>query len=184
MEIKKIIYKKSVLSIIYEDNGSIFSLKTEEDPRQSMLECFDKLRDTLLRAIGVRSPYDADRDYKDLSYTEPRSAAAKVERIAFSKLFAAIGLSYSYSDKTGSQYRIFGTIAGNTIKTPAMGIPAGGKDYWQGKEPRDFPTDLTPEDRENIDKLMQETVAFIDGAREQPELFDEDCNSAADTEED
>ena len=54
-----------------------------------------------------------------------------------------------------------------------MCIPAGGKDYWQGKDPRDFPTDLTPEDRENIDKLMQETVAFIDGAREQMELFDD-----------
>ena len=173
MEIKKIIYKKSVLSITYEDNGSTFSLKTEDDPREAMLDCFTKLRNTLLRALGISLPCDTDKDYEKDSFMAPKIRAAKLEREAVWKLFSAIGISYSYSDKTGSQYRIYGSIAGNTIKTPSMGIPAGGKDYWQGKDPRDFPTELTPEDKETIDRLMQETAAFLDGAREQPGLFDE-----------
>ena len=172
MEIKKIIYKKSILTIVYEDGGSVFSLKTEDEPGAKMLECLAKLKRTLMRALGFSTTFDAEKDYDGVPYKDAKVAAATLERNAVSLLFSAIGIAYKWNDKTGSSYVIYGSLKDNVLKTKPMNTTPEAA-FWDGKNPRDYPELLTPEEKEAIDILIAETEAFVAGSRDQLELFED-----------
>lgn len=173
MFIKKIMRKDGVTVVVYEDNGSVFQIKTAEEPKASLLSALLKLRDPMLRNFGVALEDSVDKDYKDVAYEDQKKKAAKWERNSFSAMFDMCGLVHSFSEKNGESFRILGIFSENTVKTSTMTVAPQGDSFWDGKDPEDFSGYLTPEDMENIKGLLSEAEDFVSGAREQPELFDQ-----------
>lgn len=186
MFIKKIMRKDGVTVVVYEDNGSVFTIKTAEEPKASLLAALLNLRQPLLRNLGIPLQESIAKDYKDISFEPQKRSAAKLEREQVANLFDVCGLVHSLSEKNGESFRILGILSGNTLKTSGMKIPAQGDLFWEGKEPTEQIEVLTPEDMVNIRTLLTEAESFVDGAREQGQLFDTEGNPTedADNEED
>lgn len=174
MEIKKIMRKDGVTVVVYEDNGSTFTIKTAEDPRSSLLAAMLKLKQPLLRNLGLPLRDSVDKDYKDSAHENIRKSVATSERSMVSDMFTVCGLVHSISEKNGESFRILGIFADNTLKTSGMTVSPQGDKFWDGNDAVDYPDFLTPEDIDNIRKLLAEADAFVCGAREQPELFKEE----------
>ncbi|MBQ7508421.1 MAG: hypothetical protein IJT52_03735 [Spirochaetales bacterium] len=186
MFIKKIMRKDGVTVVVYEDNGSVFTIKTAEEPKASLLAALLNLRQPLLRNLGIPLQESIAKDYKDISFEPQKRSAAKLEREQVANLFDVCGLVHSFSEKNGESFRILGIFSENTVKTSTMTVAPQGDSFWDGKDPKEFFGFLTPEDMENIKRLLSEAEDFVDGAREQGQLFDTEGNPTedADNEED
>ena len=88
--------------------------------------------------------------------------------------FSVIGLSHSYNEKKGDTFKVFGTIGPNVIKTDALTVPEEAEDFWKNHSKDEYPSFLTPEELVDLNDFIVEAEAFVDGARDQMELFTED----------
>lgn len=187
MEIKKAFRKDGVIQITYENNGTIFNIKSSASPKESFGEAMDKLKWILFRNLEVFTPNKVTSDYADnVAYKDVKREVARQERLRVVDHFKAVGLSHSFSEQNGDTYRILGvykTSSGsNPISTCAMTEPESGDSFWMNGQnlPTEYPKFLTPEDMQAINEFMLQVEEFIKGEREQKELFTDDGDPTTD----
>lgn len=186
MEIKKAYQKDGLLSISYESNGTIYNIKSSSSPKQTFNDATEKLKWILYRNLEVFTPDKVNEVYDDnCSYRDVKRDIARQERLRMVQHFKAIGLSHSFSEQNGDTYRILGiyeTSSGsNPISTCAMSVPPQGDSFWQaGNLPNEYPKYLTPDDVDAIGEFIAEVEAFINGERDQKELFTEEGDPTED----
>lgn len=181
MFISEAFSKDGQLSIAYEDSGSSYSIKSSEAPKPSLTEAMRALTVVLFRNLEIPDPEAVDKDYADdLSYKDVRRQTARLERRWYSGHFSVIGASHSYSEQNGDKYKVIGlykTASGSlTVKTSAMSVPEQGASFWNANKPAEYPGFLTPEDVIALETFFDEAEAFINGERDQKEMFDKDGN--------
>lgn len=179
MEIKKAFQKDGLLSISYEDKGTIINIKSSDSPKQAFNDATEKLKVILYRNLEVFTPEKVDEVFtENESYKDIKRAVAKQERARMVAHFKAIGLSHSFSEQNGDSYRILGiyeTSSGsNPISTCAMTVPPQGDSFWEGNLPNEYPKYLTPDDVAAINEFLFCVKDFLNGEREQKELFTEE----------
>lgn len=171
--IKKIIKKNNVITISYEENGDDYTVKTTEQPRERFVVVLSWLRDILLRNLGIPLSGDASNDFKDGPYASVKGMTVEQERMHIEGQFIVIGLSHSYSEKKGDVYRIFGKLGDNTVKTSALTVPEEAEEFWKNHDKWKHPALLLPKEIDSINQFITEAEAFVEGARDQMELFDD-----------
>lgn len=180
MFIKKAVSKDGVLSVVYEDGGNIYSVKSSEDPREALMERLFDLKATLLRHFEILTPEDTAGDYSNDTYKEVKISTATRERGYIADKFRPIGISHSQSEQNGESFKILGLYKGLAvccpISTAAMTIPPSGTAFWNGESERNHPEYLTEPDCQRISAFLEEVILFLDGQRDQGELFDEEGN--------
>lgn len=179
MEIKKAFQKDGLLSISYEDKGTIINIKSSDSPKQAFNDATEKLKGILYRNLEVFTPEKVDEVFtENESYKDIKRAVAKQERARMVAHFKAIGLSHSFSEQNGDTYRILGiyeTSSGsNPISTCAMTVPPQGDSFWECNLPNEYPKYLTPDDVAAINEFLFCVKDFLNGEREQKELFTEE----------
>lgn len=180
MFIKKAVSKDGVLSVVYEDDGNIYSVKSTDEPRTALQERLLDLKAILLRNFEVLFPEDAFKDYEKDSYRDIKVNTAGFERACLANKFRPIGISHAQSEQNGESFKILGLYKGLAvccpISTSAMTIPPSGNAYWNGEDKRNHPEYLTESDCQRISAFLGEVILFLDGQRDQGELFDEEGN--------
>ena len=189
LTIKKILKKNNTISISYVENGNDYNVKTTEQPKESFNNALAKLKNIMLQDLGIPLPEDAARDYETVAYKEAREGTARYERKTVVNCFSVIGLSHTYNEKKGDTFKVFGMLGPNVIKTDALTVPEEGQDFWKNHRKDENPDLITDAELKDLKDFIAEAEAFVDGAREQMELFDadgeptEEAETAADPED-
>ena len=186
MDIKKAYQKDGLLSISYESSGTSYNIKSSEQPKAAFNEATEKLKGILYRNLEVFTPDKVDEVYTDdVSYKDVKRAVARQERLRFVQHFKAIGMSHSFSEQNGDTYRVLGlyeTSSGSIpISTCAMCRPPQGDDFWlAGNLPNEYPKYLTAEDMDAIFEFFAQVEDFLEGERDQKDLFNDSGNPTED----
>ena len=172
--LKKILKKNNVIKISYTENGNDYNVRTTEQPKESFENALAKLKNIMLLNLQIPLPEKAAKDYETVAYREVREGTARHERSEMVRCFSVIGLAHSYNEKKGDCFKVFGMLGPNVIKTDTLLMPEEGDNFWTNHKKEDYPTFLTPEELKDLHTFINEAEAFIDGAREQMELFNAD----------
>ena len=180
MDIKKVFSKDGMLNVVYESNGTIYSIKSSDTPKESLSKAMHALKGILLRNLEVVTPDTVEATYADdTSYKDIKRAVARQERMNVFNHYRSTGLSHSFSEQNGDTYRIIGVYETSWglvhISTSPMCTPPQGEIFWTvGNKPTEYPKFLTEDDISAIRAFLAEVEVFVRGEREQKELFDED----------
>ena len=186
IEIKKAFAKDGQLAISYKEDGNSYTIKSSDTPRPHLTAALEALKDILYRNLEVFKPSDVDKTYPDdVAHRDVKRKVAREERLRQVEHFRVIGMSHSHSEQAGDVYRILGLYVTSSNKIPistsTMSVPEHGDEFWlAGNDPAAHLTYLTPEDCDAISRFEEAVIGFIEGEREQKDLFTEDGNPTLD----
>ena len=156
MEITKLKIDTRMVQVDYSTEAGDFRIKTEDDPSQDLLKALAMLKEIFIRRMEFETVQD------------------KVMVTGFE----------SGKDDIGRWYRITGiytaNLVGHKITTPKIRM-SNDPNFWEGKDPYEWPGFLNAEETENIIVAVEETEEFVKGKRaqlpldKQGELLGEDA---------
>lgn len=171
--ITSVSFNRDTTKIKYSNGGEQFSLTSEERPDPEFMDAVAGLTDILRRnlQLDIRKPKECEnRLCLALHSIASRVWATTLE---------------IRTKETDDDCKVYYKISGKlTIPAPAKnvsieGLPMEFDNTWfedtdrKGEllhKPCDYPTYLTAEDMEAIERVLQEAAAFIDGKRDQKVL--------------
>ena len=142
MDITKIKIDTRMVMVDYSTEAGDFRIKTEEDPSLDLTKAIGRLREVFIRRMEFETVQD------------------KVMVTGFE----------SGKDDIGRWYRITGiytaNLVGHKITTPKIRM-SNDPDFWEGKDPYEWPGFLNAEETELVLEANQEAEEFVKGKRAQ-----------------
>lgn len=142
MEVSKIRIEQGTTIVEYETQRGIFLIKTEEAPTKDLYKAISQLHDIFVRRLEFEEV--ADRVY-----------------------------IYGFEtgvEEAGRWYRINGIYTAHAIEhkiKTAKIREIADPDFWERKDPSEWPSYLAPKETEILDNALYEAELFVQGKRDQ-----------------